>query len=390
MTVAGAAALMAEAERSTGLSDWGWYDIRTPLDALVRSVNSQGALSTFGDRACQERLSFVLANRLRMIDDRKRLPRIADEEIRRPIIIPGLPRSGTTILLQLLAQDPANRSARTWEALAPSPPPGLEGGDAGGRIGEVQGLLERAGLTRPELMAIHPFGAEIAEECIFICEHAMTYTPYGAMWHAPDYAAYGAGADMSAVFQVHKEVLQHLQYGAPARRWVLKAPTHMFHLPTLAQTYPDAVFIQTHRDPGRIIPSLAKLFGALRGLYSDDPGKADVVAAAQAQLESWARGLEAMAEFRRQPGMDGRFVDVDYKALLERPLETIGRIYAALDLPLPDDATSRMRDWLAANTQHKHGAHAYSLAECGLSARDIEQRYGGYMERFQVTREERR
>lgn len=388
MAVVDATELMAQAERAAGLSDWGWYDIRTPLDVLVRSVNSQAALTPFGERACQERLSLVLANRLRMIEDRKRTPQIAEQEIRRPIVIPGLPRSGTTTLLQLLAQDPANRSARTWEALAPSPPPALAG--ECGRIDDVQGLLERAGLTRPELMAIHPFGAEIAEECIFICEHAMTYTGYGAMWHVPDYGAYGAAADMSAVFRVHKEVLQHLQYGSDAKRWVLKAPTHMFHLPTLVETYPDAVFIQTHRDPGRIIPSLAKLFGALRCLYSDDPAKADIASAAQAQLETWARGLEAMAEFRRRPGMDARFVDVDYKALLDRPLETLQRVYAALDLPLPDAAAARMRDWLATNVQHRHGAHAYSLAECGLTDAQIERRFGDYMDRFGVTREERR
>ena len=390
MAIPSADDLMREAERRTGLSDWGWFDIRTPLDVLVRSVTEEANLNAFGERACAARLGFVLASRLRMIEYRKRAPAIAAETIRRPVVIPGLPRSGTTTLLQLLAQDPANRSALTWEIHAPSPPPERATYETDPRIGEVQALYQEIGLTRPELMAMHPFGAQVAEECIFICEHAMTYTPYGAMWHAPTYGAYGATANYAAVFQVHKEVLQHLQYRFPAERWVLKAPSHMFHLPDIVGAYPDAVFIQTHRDLGRIIPSLAKLFGALRRLYSDDPDVADVAAAARLQLATWEAGLQAMAEFRARPGMEGRFVDVHYQALLETPIQAIETIYERLGLDLSGAAADRMRTWLAGNVQGRHGAHAYSLADCGLTEADIERHFGAYMDSFGVAREARR
>jgi hypothetical protein len=390
MPIPGADELMREAERRTALSDWGWFDIRTPLDVLTRAVNAEANLSDFGERACAARLSFVLASRLRMIEDRKRTPGIAQEQIRRPIVIPGLPRSGTTTLLQLLAQDPANRSALTWEIHAPSPPPERASHGVDSRISQVQALYDDMGLTRPEIMAMHPFGAQVAEECIFICEHAMTYTPYGAMWDAPSYAAYNASADYASVFQVHREVLQHLQHRFPAERWVLKAPSHMFHLPAIVGAYPDAVFIQTHRDLGRIIPSLAKLFGALRGLYTDDPAKCDVAAAARAQLAAWEAGLAAMAGFRARPDMEERFVDVHYQALLDRPIETIEAVYERLGLSLSGAAVDRMRGWLSTNAQGRHGAHAYSLAECGLSEADIERHFGAYMDTYGVAREARR
>jgi len=389
MPIPGADDLMREAERHTGLSDWGWFDIRTPLDVLVRSVNAEANLSAFGERACVARLSFVLASRLRMIEDRKRMPGIAQEVIRRPIVIPGLPRSGTTTLLQLLAQDPANRSALTWEIHAPSPPPERATYEADPRIAEVQALYDESGLTRPELMAMHPFGAQVAEECIFICEHAMTYTPYGAMWHAPTYGVFNASADYAAVFQVHKEVLQHLQHRIPAERWVLKAPSHMFHLQEIVGAYPDAVFIQTHRDLGRIIPSLARLFGALRRLHSDDPAKADVAAAARGQLANWEAGLRAMAAFRGKPGMEARFVDVHYQGLLDAPIRTIETVYQRLGLELSGAAADRMRGWLAGNAQGRHGAHAYSLADCGLTEADIERHFGAYMDTYGVAREVR-
>ncbi len=389
MAVPSAGALMQLAEAETRLSDWGWFDIRTPLDVLVDSVNAEANLNAHGERACRERLGFVLANRLKMIEDRKRWPEIADERIRSPIIIPALPRSGTTALLRLLSQDPANRSPLTWEILAPSPPPEAATFETDPRMAQVQAMLEAHGFTRPELMAMHPFGATVAEECIFICEHAMTLTGYGAFWDAPRYGAYCAQADDRPVFQIHKEVLQQLQFRRAADRWVLKAPTHMLHLPAILDAYPDAVFVQTHRDLGRIIPSLAKLFAALRRTFSDDPTKADMRAAARGQLLAWKMALQAMTEFRQRPGMNARFVDVDYSAMLAAPMAEVERIYDRLGLDLTLAAKSRMEAWLAKNGQGRYGAHDYSLAECGLTEQDIDDNFGDYMDRYAVTRERR-
>jgi hypothetical protein len=389
MAVPSADALLQEAEVRTGLADWGWFDIKTPLKELVDSVNAEARLSEHGERACRERLSFVLANRLRMIEDRKRWPQIAEEQIQRPIIIPGLPRSGTTVLLQILAQDPTNRSPQTWQILAPSPPPEYATLAKDRRIAEVQSMLDRHGFTRPELMAMHAFGAQLAEECIFICEHAMTLTPYGAFWDAPSYGAWVGAADDVAPFKVHKEVLQQLQFRAPAERWVLKAPSHMLHLPAIVETYPDAVFIQTHRDLGRIIPSLAKLFGALRRTFSSDPAKADIVLAARGQLVAWKAALDAMTAFRTDPAMDARFVDLDYMSTLADPIAAVERVYCKFDLPFGDQAKARMQAWLSENRQGRHGAHEYSLVECGLTEKDIDEQFGEYMERYGVTREAR-
>jgi hypothetical protein len=378
---------MREAERTTGLTDWGWYDIHTPLEALVRSINAEARLHAAGEQAFHARLAVVLASRLRTIEDRNRLPEIAGQIVRRPIVIPGLPRSGTTVLLQLLAQDPANRSPLTWEILSPSPPPRRETFETDPRIASAQDLLDSAGLTRPELMAMHPFGARLAEECIFICEHAMALTPYGAFWNTPSYAAETARIDDRIVFQVHKEILQHLQFACPAERWVLKAPTHLHHLDALVATYPDAMFIQTHRDLSRIIPSLAKLFSALRRTFSDDPAVADIRQAARGQLLGLRMGLDAAMNFRARPGMDERFVDVEHAEILARPIEVIERIYDRFGLPLNGEVADRMRAWATQNPPGGHGVHSYSLSECGLSEAEIDEHYGDYLERYNVARE---
>lgn len=387
MSLPSADALMSDAEARTRLSDWGWFDIRKPLEALVTSVNAEANLFAKGERACAERLGFVLANRLRMINDRKRWPAIAQEEIRSPLIIPGLPRSGTTMLSRLLGEDPVNRSPLLWEILAPSPPPESESRKTDPRIAQVEDMLNRHGFTRPELMAIHPFGASFPEECVFICEHAMTMAPYGAFWNTPSYLALTMQADMRAVFRVHREVLQHLQFRCDAERWVLKNPAAMGILPAFVDVYPDAKFVMTHRDPGRIIPSLAKLFGVLRRTFTDDPAKADIAAAAKEQLVVWSMALEAMTEFRKRPGMNERFVDLDYKTTLADPIASVEKIYSHFGLELRPDAKARMEAWLAQNRQGRHGAHDYSLAECDLTQGDIEAHFGAYMERYAVTRE---
>lgn len=389
MALPSAKTLIEEAEARTGLSDWGDFDITGPLEVLVNSVNTEAKLHERGEQASRERLAFVLGNSLRMIEDRKRWPQIAQEEIRAPIVIPGLPRSGTTVLLQLLSQDPANRSPLTWEILAPSPPPEAATYGTDPRIEEVQALLDRAGFTRPELMAIHPYGAKLAEECIFIFEHTVAHGPYRSFWDCPSYSKLTAAADDRATYQVHKKVLQQLQFRNPAERWVLKSPSHMFHLPALIETYPDAVFIQTHRDLGRIMPSLAGLLSILRRTFSDDPAATDMHAAAQWALSVWRTGLEAMTEFRQRPGMNDRFVDVDYKTMLADPLAGVEQIYHQLGLPLSAVAKARMEAWLGQNRQGRHGAYEYSLAGCGLTEQDIEDNFGAYMERYSVTREAR-
>jgi hypothetical protein len=388
MAVPGADELMRDAEAQTGLKDWGWYDIRTPLEALASGVKEQGHLTERGERHFQARLGLTLRANLRMVEDRKTIPGIAKEEIRRPIVIPSLPRSGTTILSRLLGQDPANRVPLTWEIFSPSPPPRPETYATDPRIAEVQKMFDDFGYTAPEIMAMHEYGADVSEECHWICEHAAALHGLGAVFSGAGTPP-TKGIDQLEVFKVHREVLQHLQYGMPAKRWILKCPPFMSRLDGYVATYPDAVFIMTHRDLGKIIPSLAKLMAGMRAMSTDDPTLCDPKMGGKGSLMAWKNSLESMMKFREKPGMEDRFLDLYYQDTLSDPIGVVEKIYERFDLPLSGSAVDRMRAWLAANPQGKYGSHSYTLADCGLTEEDIDRTYGDYMEKYKVPREKR-
>jgi hypothetical protein len=382
--------MLANAESAAGLADWGDFDVEGPFRVLVQALNEEAGLHQRGMAAARARLSQALVNRLTTVAHLARLQRRRSGTVSKPIFIPGLPRSGTTVLLNLLSCDGGMRSLQMWECVQPIPPVPAGSAEAERRITAVETALKQQGFLAAQARAIHPFGARLAEECIFLCEQIMTYTPYPAFWNVPSYAALGASADYAAVFAFHRSMLQILQGKERSVRWVLKAPTHMLHINEICSVYPDAVFIQTHRDPAQVIPSLAKLFVVLRRLFSDREANADLAAAARANVSMWASGLAAMMKTREDPAVDERFVDVHYTDLLSDPLSTLAQVYEHLELELSAETEAAMTRWLADNHRTRHGVHSYSLADCGLSVGEIDQAFDDYLRRFEVALEAER
>ena len=260
--------MIADAERATGLSDWGGDDFREPLRVLVAALVGEAQLHEQGARIAQRHLHDVLCGRLKMADDRERFPGIAAEAITKPVFVIGLPRSGTTFLHNLLTQDPHSRSPLTWEIMFPSPPPERETYLDDPRIAQCQAKLLDIGFLDEGLQAIHPFGARRPEECNFIWESTLRTVNYMAWWNVPSYTKMLYAGDMRPVYEAHKRFLQHLQHRHAGERWVLKTPAHMAWLDTLLAVYPDACLVQCHRDPAKIIPSLANNLLQYRKLYS--------------------------------------------------------------------------------------------------------------------------
>ncbi|MGE0741767.1 MAG: sulfotransferase [Hyphomonadaceae bacterium] len=378
--------MMLAAERATGLSDWGEFDVRAPLEALTQSLETEADLNAHGLRFAEERIAQALCNRLRLVEDRKRYPEIARQAIERPIIIPGLPRTGTSILFNLLAQDPANRSPRTWEIMQPSPPPRRESYEEDARIEYVQRKLGEWGFLSPEMLSGHPFDARLAEECIFLCEPILSNTPFPAFWHVPAFAM--RPVDLDAVFAEHRRFLQHLQAFYPGERWLLKAPTHLLMLDHVARAYPDAMFVLTHRDLAKVLPSIAALFVTHRKTFTDNPCNFDLHETMQFNLAMWSQALEALEDFRKRPGMEARFVDVRYLDIVADPVGVAEAVYGKLGLALSHDTAGRMRAYVGAHRGNAHGLHAYSLAQSGLTRADIEGAFGGYMDRYGIERED--
>jgi hypothetical protein len=373
-------ALLEAARRATGLDDFGEPWFREGLRALLASYEEGGHLTTFGRLRARNECIRLLANRLRIEDDRRRFPEIARERIAAPIFIVGLPRTGTTLLHHLLAQDPAHRVLAVWEVLAPSPPPRRETRDTDPRRAAAERSLRRFERLAPEFAAIHPIHASGPEECVNLFNLCFASMQFETASDVPTYAAWLERQDLRAAYAYYRELLKLLQWRCPAERWVLKSPAHLFALDALLETFPDACVVQTHRDPLRVLPSQCSLVAHLRVLGEK---RVEPQAIGREVPATFARGVERAMAVRARTGEE-RFTDVHYRELVRDPLAAVRAIYERFGLRLEPRAEAAMKSWLAANPQGKHGAHRYTLEQFGLDAAIESRRFAAYRERFRI------
>lgn len=371
--------LLAAARRRTGLDDFGDPAFREPFERIVRSLDGEARLNLIGRIAARQDLLRLLSNRLRMIDDAKRHPEILAGAVRRPIFVTGLPRTGTTLLHGLLAQDPASRAPLTWEMMYPSPPRRRSAG-RDRRVTLADRQIRWFHRLNPAFRSIHPTGAELPEECLVIASHAFVSFQFQTMYDVPSYESWLEQQDLRPSYHWHRFFLQHLQWRSPAERWVLKAPAHLFGFEALFDAYPDAGIVLTHRAPLEVAASLASLTTVLRGTFSD---AVDPLAVGGEMSRRWCGALQgalAQRDAGRVPA--GSVVDVLYPDLMRDPIGVVERIYRAFSLDLTAAAEARMRAFLAANPKDKSGRHRYTLEEFGLDAGEEGARYADYARRF--------
>jgi hypothetical protein len=290
-----------------------------------------------------------------------------------------LPRTGTTLLHGLLAQDPASRAPLTWEMMYPSPPR-RRGTGRDRRVTLADRQIRWFHRLNPAFRSIHPTGAELPEECLVIASHAFVSFQFQTMYDVPSYESWLEQQDLRPSYHWHRFFLQHLQWRAPAERWVLKAPAHLFGLDALFDAYPDAGIVLTHRAPLEVAASLASLTTVLRGTFSD---AVDPLAVGGEMSRRWCGALQgalAKRDAGRVPA--GSVVDVLYPDLMRDPIGVVARIYRAFSLDLTPAAEARMRAFLAANPKDKSGRHRYTLEEFGLDAGEEGARYADYARRF--------
>jgi hypothetical protein len=376
------AAMIAAAHAQTGLTDFGGDEFRDPLRRLLESYDTEAHFTAVGRLAAWNDAVALLANRLRLVEDRRRHPAIAHEVIRRPLFILGLPRTGSTLLHHLLGQDPRSRVLEAWEVMCPSPPPEWSSYATDPRIGQAERQLRWLDRLAPDFKAIHPLGARLALECIAVMSHSFLSSRFHTTYHVPSYQEWLERQDLRPAYELHRRVLQHLQWRAPAERWVLKAPSHLHSLDALYSTYPDAVVVQTHRDPLVVLASVASLTAVLQGAFT---ARLDLEEIGHEVTRRWANGLERAMHLRRSGRVPrDRFFDVHYHDLLADPIAVIRRIYARFEMPFIDEAEHRMRAHLSRNPRSKNGAHRYSLATFGLAPADLTDRFKAYREHFGV------
>jgi hypothetical protein len=379
------AGLRAEARRRTGLDDFGDARFGEPLRLLLDALETEASLTLLGRVAARADVLRLLENRLRMCDVHRRHPEIAHGAVRAPLVVVGLPRTGTSILHELLAQDPANRVPMSWEVMRPWPPPERATFETDRRIAEVDAHLAGVDRVLPDFKKIHPMGARLPQECVALTAHDFATMIYHTTHRVPSYQAWLESADLRWVYASHRRQLQYLQWKAPAERWALKSPGHLWALDALLAEYPDARLVFTHRDPLKVIASLTSLVTVLRSLASDAIDPREI---ARDWTERLARGLESAMRVRAERALpDAQVFDLHFPAFMADPLGMVRRLYDHFGMALSAEAEAGMRRFLAANPSDKHGAHRYTLAAAGLDADVERRRYAAYQARFGIASE---
>jgi hypothetical protein len=366
------------AYRRAGSSSYGAWDFSEPLERLLKSYRDEAALTTLGRITVRELIVSLLDNLLRMEAERAANSQIERERIDSPVFIIGLPRTGTTHLHGIVSEDPTNRTPLTWEVMYPAAARSPD--DVARARSQTDTRLGWADRLAPEFMRIHPIAADLPQECIAITAQVFMSIQFHTTHDVPSYQDWFETASQRLAFDFHHRFLQHLQAKSLGSRWVLKAPGHLFALEGLLERYPDARIIHTHRDPLRVMASMASHATVLRRAFSDsaDPRK---IAADWA--DRWARALEKFLAVRdRAP--DAQFLDVSFESIESDPLGTVERVYDFLGWPLTDAARAAMQSFLDANPKNKHGVHSYTLEQFGLSREVEAARFRGYCERFGI------
>jgi len=370
--------LMEAARRRTGLTDFGDTTFHEPLYRLLDSCKNEARLNAIGRLVCTEDILQLLCNRLELQRDAKKWPGMASQPIAAPVFITGLPRSGTTLLHILLELDRREFYApATWQVMFPSPPP-FTGQLNGQRTRRADQNLALFNLLVPEFRKIHPMSARFPQECVAILSHCFMSDQFDTMFNIPTYQSWLERQDMRPAYVYHRKFLQHLQYGGPARRFVLKAPNHMFSAEALFAIYPDAQIVQTHREPLEVLPSIASLMTVMRSAFSDF---VDPAAIGSEMIRFWKETLQAFLDARKKlPAASVH--DVKFTELVSDPIAVVGQLYRELGHEFTGEAEGRMRSFLSMHPNGQHGNHSYAMASFGLDPADVDQGFTMYREQF--------
>jgi hypothetical protein len=369
--------LLRVARASTGLDDFGDDGWRAPFDVLLRALREESDLHVVGRLLVRTELLRTLRNRLRLEALWRERPGILDAPIHEPVFIVGSPRSGTSILHELMACDTATRAPAMWEMQHPVE--ALRGEDFAA-LGDR--VVQLAHDLQPEYEAMHANSGTLPNECIFITLHAFLSDHWSGQHVVPSYERLLARADHRPAYRYHRRFLQTLQASGGSRRWLLKAPSHLSRLRVLFDVYPDARIVRTHRDPLKTLPSAISLLGTLKWMRCrnvDMDWATEVLPAAYAAL--YAAELEDRASGALP---DDRFVDVHFDDLVADPVAAVADVYARLDWPFPDPARRGVEHHARAKPRGARGVHHYSLEGLGLDAAREAERFRFYVDHYGI------
>ena len=361
--------VLDEASTQTGLTDFGDDSFAEGLDVLLFSLRDEARLHDRGRAFLHQRIVGHLSQRLQVEDWYLRHPEIDDVPIAAPLIGLGLPRTGSTALSMLLAQDPHVRYLRRWESSQPCPPPAtVRGSDP--RIPPDKG--EMVG-TRHHV----PGDVHGPMECHELMALDFKSHIFQSFAEIPSYSKWLVGqADLTPTLRYQRRVMKLLQWGEPARPWRLKCPSHVLWLDALDSVFPDARFVMTHRDPTDVILSVADLYADIIGSFSTEIDRHYI---GSLNVEHWSLGMERALRFRAD-GAEDRFYDIDFRAMQADPIGAVAGLYAWLGEPVGAEFEARMHSWWAQAAAEREPSSPADPLEFGIDFEEVRPRFARYVD----------
>ncbi|GAB5449827.1 MAG: sulfotransferase [Halioglobus sp.] len=366
--------LIAEVIEQTGFDDFGDLPYREGLEVLLETYD-RNIRDEEGRARCRQRVSMQLATRLKCENAFCTIPEYAEQLIEAPIFVTGLPRSGTSALLNLLVAAPENRGLLQWEVQFPDPWPGSEPGAEDPRYPSLVKALEET--RNSEFAKIHFIDADTPEECVLLHAFAFTGVQLGFEIMLEPYRSWLLKQDLVPMYAYQKKQMQLLNWRNPGKQWMLKAPAHMWGIDAIREVFPDARFVWCHRDPQKVVPSINSMNKVVMNMYAGDCSHFDAGEIGRAVMEWYALSLEQGLAMREKLPAE-LFVDCSQAEFVADPLGVVQRVYDAFGLTLDDVSRDAMQAHIDANPKGKHGKHEYDLAEYGLTRELIADRFAFY------------
>lgn len=370
----------AAAIERTGLDDFGSDDYLEGLNVLEESLEAEAGMTDIGRFAIGEIITQALMGRLRAEAGLKARPEAADVAIEQPLVIIGLPRTGTTALHQLVAASPQFQGLELWLAEMPQPRPPRGQWEQIDDFLACKAKMDAMVEMNPDQSAIHLQLADTVDECWNIFRQSFASVTFECLFRIPTYSSWWANCDMGPAYAQHRRSIGLIGVDEPDTRWILKDPSHLFAPEALFATYPDANVVMTHRDPLKAVASVCSLTGTSRQGFEEHPD--DIVLGAE-QTELWARGIERMLASR--VGREDRFYDLQFADFQRDPLGSVAAICDRFGYQFDAAAEQAVAQWAADHPKGEHGVHDYSPEQYGLRAEVIHERYSDYIEACGVT-----
>jgi len=370
--------LISEARATAALDDFGSDSFREGLDVYCETVSSEAQLNEVGAIGIHGNIVANLINRLRVVDWSNRHPDVADEQVDAPLVVIGMFRAGTTFLSSLLEREHRNRALLRWEAGDSVPPPTPSTYRSGPRVEAARAAGEMLEQLNPRLRAIHHEEPDGPTECIAVMSQDFKSLSWEAISNVPAYGKWLLTTDHRSAYEYHRLTLQVLQSRGVRGRWTLKSPHHAIALDALTAVYPDARLVLLHRDPVALCASVCSLITELSGCFSDADHRAYITEHWEAMLEESICRVDAF----RVAHPDHPILDVQYDDLVRDPVGTVASIYASFDDALDAGTRDAMTEYAAAHPKGSLGVHGYTLADYGLDAAEIRDRFADYVNRY--------